>query len=104
MYTCICKYNAQRAATLAACNDAANGSCPLSADEVRDRGSPNREWKNTSQGLLVTHREVQLTQSFRVTGAGFTFARSAGAPGDQNAVSPDEIYIYIYGNPLQRSD
>ena len=60
MYTFICKYNAQRAATLAACNDAANGSCPLSVDEVRDRGSPNREWQNTSQGLLVTHREVPL--------------------------------------------
>ena len=45
--------------------------------------------------------------SYQVTGcgrAGFTFARSAGARGDQNAVSPDdiilyrniEIYIYIY--------
>ena len=42
-------------------DDAANVSCALSVDEVRDRGSPSRESQHTSQGLLVTRREVQLT-------------------------------------------
>ena len=67
-----------------------NGSCALRVDEVRDRGSPSCEWQYTSQSLLVTRREAQLTfPVFRVAGcdrAGFTFARSAGARGDQNAV------------------
>ena len=46
---------------LAVCNDTVNGSYALSVDEVRDRGSPNRESQHTSQGLLVTRRDVQLT-------------------------------------------
>ena len=46
-------------------NDAANGSCALRVDEVRDRGSPSRESHYASQGLLVTRRNVQLTQSTR---------------------------------------
>ena len=33
---------------LAACNDAANGSCPPSIDELRDGGSPNREAQYSS--------------------------------------------------------
>ena len=37
---------------------------------VRDRGSPNRELQYTSQGLLVTHREVQLTISVRLSFTG----------------------------------
>ena len=35
---------------LAKCFDTANGSCALSVDKVRDRGSPNRESQHTSQG------------------------------------------------------
>ena len=40
---------------LAACNDAANGSCPPSVDEIRNGGSPNRETQYSSQDLLVIH-------------------------------------------------
>ena len=32
----------------------------------RDRISPNHESQHASQGLLVTHKEVQLAQSFPV--------------------------------------
>ena len=81
---------------LAACNDAANGSCTLSVDEVRDRGSPSLEWQHTSQGLLVTRRQRGPAQVTRCDRAGFTFAYSVGARGDQKVASPDDIYIYIY--------
>ena len=66
---------------------------------IRERGSLNRELQHTSQGLLVTRREVLslFSQLTRCDQAGFTFVCSAGTRGDQNAVSLDDIYnIYIY--------
>ena len=50
----------------AACNDASNGSYALSLDEVRGRGSPNRESQHTSQDLLVT-RQLSLSSNFPVS-------------------------------------
>ena len=60
--------------TLAASN-AANGSCPVSPYEVRDRGSPNRESQYTSQGLLVRSREAQLTRQGLASLEPTTFAK-----------------------------
>ena len=80
---------------LAACNDAANGSCPLSVDEVRDGGSPNRESQYTSQGLLVTRRKVQLARSLQVSGcdrAGYTlYIEIRSSRGTRWARSPKHI-------------
>jgi len=74
-------------ALVASFNDATNGTCSQSIDEVKDRGSPNRESQYPSQGLVVTLRASSLRlPSLQVTGcdlAGFTFARSARARGDQ---------------------
>ena len=75
----------------------ANSSCTLSADKVRDRVSLNHELQHAGQGLLVTHKEsLSLSPFYQVTQcdqASFTFVRSAGAHGDQNAISPDHIII-----------
>ena len=51
----------------ATCNDAANGSYALSLDEVRGRGSPNRESQHTSQDLLVTCQLSLSSKSFPVS-------------------------------------
>ena len=73
----------------------------LSIDEVRGRGSPNRESQHTSQGLLGDVHSLSLS----VTGcdrAGFTFACSEGARGDQSLHRRMNIYIYRGG--LQQND
>ena len=93
-------------------NDAAKGSCALSFDEVRDSGSSNREFQYLSQGLVVTRtcrglaHSVFLLSMFLsdVIKAGFTFARSTGAPGDQKDVHTHNINKHTNRGPLSSEE
>jgi len=47
----------------------------VNPDEVRDRGSMDRELQYTSEGLLVRRREAQLTQQGLASLGHTTFAK-----------------------------